>query len=172
MATAKCTTSKLLTVSSFVLLIVGCSREDSAPAGLAAPHAPAGFAPASETVRENARIARCNTVHSLTLPTSIVERYGVQANDETGVISCSLQVDHGGPPTNVAAQISGTVTTLTGQVSPVEFKEILEEGAVSYVGTFSIEAASSLDFEVSLIDSATGTAYRVALQQSDLPGRR
>lgn len=158
--------------ASVVMLIIGCSEGGKEPDGFAAPHAPTGFAPSSETVRSNERIARCNTVHSLTLPTSIVERYGVQANEDTAVISCSLQEDTGGPPRNIAAQVSGTVTTLTGQASPIDFKEILDDGAVSYLGTFSIKARSALDFEISLTDPSTGKTYPVGLKQSELPGRQ
>ena len=163
---------KAAVMACMLTSLLACSSDEGQPAGLAAPHAPVGFSPTSATVRENERIARCNTVHSLTLPNAIVERYNVNAQDETGVISCSLQSSAAEPPTNLPAQVTGTVTTLTGRSAPVEFKEILDEGAVSYLGTFSIDAKSALDFEVQLTDPQSGQTIRVDLRQNELPGRR
>ena len=132
---------------------------------------PAGFSPARAVIREQGRIARCNTVHSLTLPASIMSRYGLHAGDETGVISCSLQLLTNGMPVNTRALISGFAKTLTGNTERLGFKEVLDKGAVTYVATFPLTAASRIDFEVDMYDPVTGRRYEVELQQTGLPGR-
>lgn len=147
------------------LLCAACSKEDRDPRGLAAPHAPQGFAPAAAIVRADERTARCNTVHSLTLPNSIVHRYSIAANDGTAVISCSLQADAAGESVNVPARVRGIQTSLDGVSKPLDFDEILDDRAVSYLSTFSIDENSWVEFEVSLIDEATSREYLVGLRQ-------
>jgi hypothetical protein len=150
-------------------LLGACDFDASRQAGT--PDKPRGFESSSGIVRDQGHLARCNTVHSLTLPREIQQRYRVKAHDDTAVISCSLQVESVGSPTNVAARVSGTQTLLTGRTTPLDFKEILDEDAVSYVATFSIAAKLAIDFNVTLTDLQSGATYRVKLRQSDLPGR-
>jgi hypothetical protein len=47
--------------------------------GDGAGRAAAGFSPARAIVREQGRIARCNTVHSQTLAAAVMRRYGLNA---------------------------------------------------------------------------------------------
>lgn len=145
------------------LMLAGCGERGQP--------SPAGFSPARAVVREQGRIARCNTVHSLTLPASVMSRYGLHAGDDTGVISCSLQLLSNGMPVNTRALISGISRTLTGNAERLGFKEVLDEGAVTYVATFPLTAASRIDFEVDMYDPITGKRYEVRLQQTGLPGR-
>jgi hypothetical protein len=145
------------------LTLVGC--------GEGAQRSPAGFSPARAVIREDGRIARCNTVHSLTLPESVIGRYGLHAGDDTGVISCSLQLLSNGTPVNTRTLISGAARTLTGNTERLGFKEVLDQGAVTYVATFPLTAASRIDFDVSMYDPTTGRRHEVELQQTGLPGR-
>jgi hypothetical protein len=131
---------------------------------------PPGFEPTGVQERYGGHIARCNTVHSLTLPQSVLREYGVAADVNTAVLSCSLQVGEG-VPVNVPAQILGTVTTLTGRTSELDFTEILEGNAVSYFTPFDLSAKSEMHFEVSMTDVETGGRYDVELRQVELPGR-
>jgi hypothetical protein len=110
-------------------------------------------------------------VHSLTLPGAVISRYGMHADDETGVISCSLQLLSNGMPVNTRALISGVARTLTGNAQRLAFKEVLDKGAVTYVATFALTAASRIDFAVDMYDPITGRRYEVELQQTGLPGR-
>jgi hypothetical protein len=133
---------------------------------------PAGFAPTRAVVSERGRIARCNTVHSLTLPWTVIRRYGLHADEATGVISCSLQLHSNGMPVNTRALISGTARTLTGDVERLGFKQVLDQGSVTYVATFPLAATSRIDFDVDMYDPLTGHRYEVQFRQSALPGRR
>lgn len=145
-----------------------CGVESPNAAGV--PDKPHGFEPASVVVREDSRVARCNTVHSLTLPAQIRERYSVPADESTAVISCSLQSEDGTPP-NIASRASGTQTVLTGRTSPLQFREAVNEGVTVHMATFAIDAKSEIEFDVELRDERTGKSYVVELRQSELPGR-
>jgi hypothetical protein len=146
-----------------LLAAVGCSREKES--------SPAGFEPTRAESRSDGRIARCNTVHSLTLPQEVLHRYDLVAGENTAVLSCSLQMIDGSPD-NIPARISGTATTLLGTTTPLNFKEILEERAVSYVTTFDLTARSEIRFDIQMVDEQTGRSYAVEFSQVELPGRR
>lgn len=151
-------------LSGTTVILAGC--------GDSTQRSPAGFAPARAIFRDQGRIARCNTVHSLTLlPLGVIRRYGLHADDETGVISCSLQLLSNGMPVNTPALVSGSAKTLTGNMERLGFKEVLDQGAVTYVATFPLTAASRIDFDVDMYDPITGRRHEVELRQVGLPGR-
>jgi len=146
-----------------LLALASCSREGE--------RSPAGFEPTRAERRFDGHVARCNTVHSLTLPQAVLDRYELAAGEDTAVLSCSLQVINGSPH-NIPARISGTATTLVGTTTPLHFGEILEEQAVSYVTTFNLTAHSEIRFDIVMVDEQTGARYAVEFSQVELPGRR
>lgn len=148
---------------SLILLVAGCGPEQE--------RKPAAFEPTRVQVNADDHIARCNTVHSLTLPQAVLRSYGFEADADRAILSCSLQVTDD-VPVNIPARISGTATALTGATSQLEFKEILEEGAVSYVAAVDLAAKSAIRFDVSMTDLQTGARYNIELRQVELPGRR
>jgi hypothetical protein len=110
-------------------------------------------------------------VHSLTLSDAVVRRYDFVAGQDTAILTCSLQTTNGSL-SNVPARISGTATTLIGTTTPLDFEEILEGRAVSYVATFDLAARSEIRFDISIIDEQTGRNNRIEFRQVELPGRR
>lgn len=123
------------------------------------------FAPTQEVVRADERIARCNTVHSLRLPQAIRDRYDFPADENTAVISCSLQIVVDGVTQNLPAEVSGTATTLTGNLKPLGFREVVTEDALSYVATFALEAKHEVRFDLEIADEQTGTRYEMRFVQ-------
>jgi Domain of unknown function (DUF4426) len=75
-------------------------------------------------------------------------------------------------PVNTRALISGVARTLTGTAKHLGFRELLDEGAVTYVAAFSLTAASRIDFGVRMYDPITGRRYELNLKQTGLQGRR
>jgi hypothetical protein len=131
---------------------------------------PPGFSPTRAQVVTDDRIARCNTVHSQTLPQAVRNRYGIEPSDDTAVIACSLQIRQA-VPANIAAQVKGTQHALSGLPIEIQFKEILEDGAVSYLSTFDIGAKTEVRFQIVMTDPQTGKTYDIELRQENLPGR-
>lgn len=131
---------------------------------------PAAFEPVREQLLSGDRIARCNTVHSLTLPPEILQRYELSAGEDLAFISCSLQIATQ-PPSNIPARVSGTQTALTGSSEELQFKEVLDRNAVSYIAPFDLTATSELRFDVQLADPDTNAVFDVQLRQAELSGR-
>lgn len=136
------------------LLVSGCDSDDVD-----------AFAPTREIVRADDRIARCNTVHSLRLPEETRSRYGFPADENTGVISCSLQIVKDAITQNLSAEVSGTGTTLTGNLKPLGFREAVTDDALAYIATFSLEAKHEIRFDVAIVDEQTGKRYDVRFVQ-------
>jgi hypothetical protein len=85
---ASCTSWTSVIALTVTVALTPCSDDPQ--------RAPAGFSPARALVRQQGRIARCNTVHSLTLPADVMHHYGLRADEDTGVISCTLQLSNYG----------------------------------------------------------------------------
>lgn len=131
---------------------------------------PAAFEPVRVQVSSGDRIARCNTVHSQTLPAEVVRRYELSTGEDLAFISCSLQIASE-PPSNIPAKVSGIRSALTGATATLDFKEILQGDAVSYIAPFDLTAASEMRFDVLLVDPETQAKYEVELRQEDVSGR-
>ena len=153
----------LWSICIVMLVVSACSPEGS--------RKPAAFEPVTAQVSLGERIARCNTVHSLTLPHEVVARYSLSTGEDLAFISCSLQTTATEPPSNIPARVSGLRSALTGATASLEFKEILEGDAVSYIAPFDLTAASELRFDVLLMDADTQAKYEVNLRQKDVSGR-
>lgn len=148
---------------SFVSTLTGCQKN--------AERKPAKFEPQRTQKEAQNRIARCNTVHTLTLPATVLDRYGIPAGDDTAVLSCSLQVATE-PPTNIPARISAEIQSLSGPSEPLTFKQILDQGAVSYVAPFSIAGRLKINFSIQIVDPQSDQRFELHLTQAALPGRK
>lgn len=149
-------------VFALMLAMAACAPDDA--------RKPAAFEPVRAQVSLGERIARCNTVHSQTLPEEVVRRYNLSVGEDLAFISCSLQTQTE-PPSNMPARVSGIQTALTGATASLDFKEILEGGAVSYIAPFDLTAASEIRFDVLLVDVDTRAKYEVSLRQEEVSGR-
>jgi hypothetical protein len=164
-APAKRTFANHSWIFGVMLAMTACAPDDGDDA-----RKPAKFEAAKAQVSLGARIARCNTVHSETLPEEVVRRYNLSVGEDLAFISCSLQIA-ADPPSNIPARVSGIQTALTGATASLDFKEILEEGAVSYIAPFDLTAASEIRFDVLLVDVDTQAKYELNLRQDEVSGR-
>lgn len=153
-----------LLLAGVVLLLAACERgdpESETPIGV-----PASFAPTEEVVQANGRTARCNTVHSLTLPQRMIDRLNLAVGADTAVISCSLQAVEDGIVVNLPVHVSGTVTTLAGNIADIDFTQVVEEETVSYVGQFAIDGKAGVRFDVTMVEPRTGARYQLDFEQT------
>lgn len=144
------------------VVLPGCDSPDRAPAG---------FAPAQAAVREDSHIARCNTVHSLSVPASLIHGYGITPDENTVVITCALQVMDDIGPAYIAAQVEGWARAAAGRVIPVDFKAFVDPGAISYLASFSLADQPAVELRVKLTDLRSGAAFDVMLEQAGLAER-
>lgn len=130
--------------------------------------APSSFAPVQKVVRGDGRIARCNTVHSSTLPAQMIERLNLDVGPDTAVISCALQATENGVIRVLPAQVRGTATALSGNIRELNFHEVTEQETVAYVASFTIDARVGIRFDVTIVDPQTGASYAVEFEQTKL----
>ena len=91
---------------------------------------------------------------------SVVARsYGIVRSSGRGLINIAVQrTADGGTSAPVRAALQGTATSLAGQRTPLNFREIAEEGAVYYIAEFPISAPDTYRFRISVTpESATST---------------
>lgn len=101
-------------------------------------------------------VARCSTVNTTTLPRESLERYGVEPDDERGLLSCVVQKQKPGlRPENVQAQVDAEYS-LTGQPPrEIELREVRENNLVTYLGTYPVRTEGPLVFSIELqVDDA------------------
>jgi hypothetical protein len=93
---------------------------------------------------------RCSTVRTTTLSQEVQTRYGIQADDHLGLLSCVMQQQGSAAdnPENIRGEIRATISTLTGQAEAADFSEVLQGSAVSYLSTYEIPVNGPLTFEV------------------------
>lgn len=155
-----------LLVLSGVAMLGGCERSDTEQGR--AIGMPASFSPAEQVVRMEDRIARCNTVHSFTLPSRVADRLDLSVGPNTAVVSCALQANRDGAVTNLPAQVHGTATALSGNISELDFREVLEEETLSYVAAFNIDARAGVRFDVTILDPQTGRRHDLHFEQTQI----
>ncbi len=103
-------------------------------------------------------------IHYSALPTEqllpdVARSYGIVRSSGRGLVNIAVQrTADGGTSAPVRAALQGTATSLAGQRTPLNFREIAEEGAVYYIAEFPISAPDTYRFRISVTpESATST---------------
>ena len=96
-----------------------------------------------------------STFNSSFLQPDIAAAVGLTRSKTIGVLNIAALKDGKGQP----AKVSGSVKNLLGQTSPLQFKQVLESGAVYYLAEFPLRQREVLTFsiQVQVGDSATNT---------------
>ena len=96
-----------------------------------------------------------STFNSSFLQPDIAAAVGLTRSKTIGVLNIAVLKDGKGQP----AKVSGSVKNLLGQTSPLQFKQVLESGAVYYLAEFPLRQREVLTFsiQVQVGDSAPNT---------------
>ena len=96
-----------------------------------------------------------STFNSSFLQPDIAAAVGLTRSKTIGVLNIAALKDGKGQ----LAKVSGSVKNLLGQTSPLQFKQVLESGAVYYLAEFPLRQREVLTFsiQVQVGDSATNT---------------
>ncbi|AIR88540.1 DUF4426 domain-containing protein [Pseudomonas cremoricolorata] len=106
-----------------------------------------------------------NAFSSSSLPPAVAASTGLLRSKELGVLTVAVrQADAPG-----LATVKGSVKDLTGRSSPLSFKAISSQGAVSYVAQFKVEQAQLLTFTLD-IDTG-GVSHTLSFNQEVFPGQ-
>lgn len=115
-------------------------------------------------------IARCTTINTTALPEASLQEYRLERDADLGLMTCMAQKnDPGLEPQNVPIQIRARVRPVGRTWNEIDLRAIRTNGLISYLGTYSIQRAEALQFEVMVeVPGVGGTK----LQFDDLEPQR
>ncbi|MFG0380351.1 DUF4426 domain-containing protein [Pseudomonas sp. zbq_18] len=87
-----------------------------------------------------------STFNSSFLQPDIAATVGLTRSKTIGVLNIAVLKDGKGQP----AKVSGSVKNLLGQTSPLQFKQVLESGAVYYLAEFPLRQREVLTFSINV----------------------
>lgn len=87
-----------------------------------------------------------STFNSSFLQPDIAAAVGLTRSKTIGVLNIAVLKDGKGQP----AKVSGSVKNLLGQTSPLQFKQVLESGAVYYLAEFPLRQREVLTFSINV----------------------
>ena len=110
-------------------------------------------------------------IHYSAIPTGmlndqVAREYGIQRSRTRGMVMVTILRD--------GEAVSGQVDILArdenDELTEIGAQRVREDGWVSYVGTFPIEAGDALTFEIEVNPHAGGDVYPLAFRQTFYPG--
>jgi hypothetical protein len=97
------------------------------------------------------------TVHYSALSTerllpAMAKSYGIARSDNRGLVNIAIERKAAdGKTTPVRAAVTGTAVSLGGDKAPLKFRELVEEGTVSYLGEFPLSAPDTYTFTITVV---------------------
>ena len=94
------------------------------------------------------------------LPADAASQYGIARAGDRGLLNVAVEAKRG-EASMVRANVSATVSDLTGHARPVRFRETSENGAFDYLGEFPLNGSGSYLFTVNVTPPGAAHAYVV-----------
>jgi len=94
---------------------------------------------------------RASAVPTSTLAVSVADQYGIQRGDDTVLLLVALRQGPEGREESVPAQVSVTVTDLSGQRQDVPMRQLRSGDLLDYVGTLDVSAPDTLRFDLRIV---------------------
>ena len=120
------------------------------------------FAERKETFGELA--VHYSVFNSSFLQPDIAAAVGLNRSKTVGVLNIAALKDGKGQP----AKVSGSVKNLLGQTSTLQFKQVLESGAVYYLAEFPLRQREVLTFSIQ-VQVGDGTPNTLTFNQEVFP---
>ena len=111
----------------------------------------AGFACAHAQAHEKrvgAYVLRSSTVASESIDAATARAHGIDPEPTLGVINVTVSHVSGPVRQNVAADVSVTARSPTGRRSQIEMRPVVENGMISYLGTYRFVPREAFEFTV------------------------
>ena len=110
-------------------------------------------------------------VHYSAMPTGmlnaeVAQEYGIVRSRTRGMVMVTM-LRNG---TAVSASVDIVARDKNDELSEIPAARVRDDGWISYVGTFPIEAGDALTFEIEANPYEGGEAYSVAFRQTFYPG--
>ena len=105
-------------------------------------------------------VVHYSAISTQQLPAEAAAQYGIQRADNRGLLNVAVQAKRGASAM-VRANISATVSDLTGHAQPVRFHETSESDSFDYLGEFPLNGSGSYLFTVNVTPTGAAHAYVV-----------
>ncbi|TVQ35953.1 MAG: DUF4426 domain-containing protein [Wenzhouxiangella sp.] len=107
-----------------------------------------------------------NTFNTDQLTPDVARAYGIQRSGNQALLNIAV-IRHGDEDmgTPVTARVSATATNLAGQRRDLDMREIRDQDAIYYIGTFRISNEELLNFRVSVQPEGHPRAHEFNFRQ-------
>jgi hypothetical protein len=92
-----------------------------------------------------------NTMSTSLLPPEVARAHDIQRSSSRALLNVAVlkkSETEGDMPTPVTAEVTGSAVNMTGQRRNIRMREVTEQDAIYYIGTFRIHDEETLDFTV------------------------
>jgi hypothetical protein len=108
-------------------------------------------------------VAHYSALSTERLLPEMAKQYGITRSRDRGLVN--LAIERAGTTDSVRASVSGTATAISGEKKDIRFREIVEEGSVSYVGEFALNAPDTYTFTIAILAENATTPYTLKFTQ-------
>ena len=111
------------------------------------------------------------TVHYSAISTArllpaMAKTYGIAQSKGRGLVNIAIeQKAAGGATTPVRATLTGKADSLGGDSAQLKFRELVEDGTVSYIGEFPLSAPDTYTFTIAITPEGAAPAYTLKFNQ-------
>jgi hypothetical protein len=107
-------------------------------------------------------VAHYSALSTERLLPDMAKHYGIARERNRGLVNLALE--RAGNAASVRATVTGTATSIAGDKQPIHFRELVEDGTVSYLGEFVLSAPDTYTFAIA-ITPENGAAYTLKFTQ-------
>jgi hypothetical protein len=111
------------------------------------------------------------TVHYSALPTTrllpaMAKSYGITQSASRGLVNIAIERKAAdGKTTPVRATVTGKAASLGGDAAALRFRELVEDGTVSYINEFPLSAPDTYTFTITIVPESGAPPYTLKFSQ-------
>lgn len=124
------------------------------------------FAVAENATRVPGYTIHHNAMTTDTLSPQVAKAYNIQRSKNRGMLNVSvIKEKEGTTGTPVRARINASASNLTGQFRVIKLREVVDAGAIYYLGDFRVANQETLEFKLEVQPEGAATSYPAVLRQ-------
>lgn len=126
----------------------------------------APFAVAENATRTGGYAIHHNAMTTDSLPAPMATAYGIQRSKSRALLNVSvIREEPGTIGTPVHADVRAVARNLFGQTRPIELREVVEDRAIYYIGTFPVTHREILTFDFEVLPRGGRYPLRATMRQ-------
>ena len=99
------------------------------------------------------------------LQADIAREYGIERSARRGLLNIAVEPKSSATPHMVNADVSASVSTLTGHASPIAVRETSENGDIDYLGEFPLQGSGTYRYTVRVTPPGHNQPYVLRFNQ-------